>query len=421
VPVFIPLARAGQVAPPSAKPVLTPKEALAARTKAFASKSGAKPVAKTEGVPASSFDAALVDAGADDAVAALAKAGEAGAALVDAWAAAGNAAAVVEVAESEAAPSAARKAARRALNVLRARGVAIPTRDKAIKREEAVVPEAEAVFTAPDVQGTFILSLTRRDPSGRFQLGEVMIREPFGVIQAWGGWVSGSQIKESRSRQTEGYGIAPVPVPVAWARHRIAEARKLNASSGQVAPLGLERCLPLLDPTPDAAPDHPVKDLEAEITSERAASAAPGSGKLHEEPEFRGWLADRRAVEELLVKLGERIGPQGKDMDRGLFDAALAEEIAAATDRYFSPEVRGLLVSRIRDAAISIRSRKGDRAASDVLAVARAISEAGLITSPPRDIPFLKQFFEIGLRAIAQQTGGELRVPIPQGQAQPAG
>jgi hypothetical protein len=117
-------------------------------------------------------------------------------------------------------------------------------------------------------------------------------------------------------------------------------------------------------------------------------------------------------VNELILKLGERLGPQGKDLGREGFDAALAEEIASATDRFFSPEIRQAIAARMRDAAISVRARKGDQAASHVVAVARAIIDAGLITSPPREIPFLRQFFEIGLRAVAEQTGGQLRVPI---------
>jgi hypothetical protein len=416
--VFIPLARAGQVAPASVKPALTAKEALAAKTKAHAAKAGAKPAAKAPDAKGAGFDATLVEVAADEAVAALQKAGDAATALVDAWAAANNAAAIAEVAECDAVQGAARKAARRAINVLRSRGVAVPTRARA-KVEERPEMEAEAQLTTPDALGTFILSFTRREPSGRYHMAEVVVREPYGVLQAWGGWLSLSQIKEGRTRQLEGYGIAPVPVSVAWARHRIASARKLNATSGQVVPLGLERCLDLLDPVPDAEPAHPISDLEAELTSERAASAAAASGRLHEEPEFRAWIADRGALEELLYKLGERIGPQAT-MDRAAFDAALTEEVAAATDRYFSPEARALLASRMRDAAVSVRVRNGDAAATDVLAVARAVTEAGLITSPPRDIPFLRRFFEIGLRAVAAQTGGDLRVPVPQGTPQPS-
>jgi hypothetical protein len=418
MPVFIPLARAGQVTPQSAKPALTPKEALAAKTKAHAPKPAAKP-AKAGGTPANVIDADLIGASADGAIAAIAKAGDAAAALVDAWATANNAAAIAEVAEAEAVPGAARKAARRALNVLRSRGVAIPTRAPGAKKEERVDVEAEAVLTPPDSVGTFMLAITKREPSGRFHLAELVIREPHGVLQAWGGWLSGTQIKEGRARQLGGYGLAPVPVPLAWARHRIAQARALNASSGQVLPLGFDRCLALLDPVPEAAPPHPLAELEASVTAEAAAAAAAGSAQLHDEPEFRGWLVDRPAIDEMLGKLGERIGPQGTQMDREAFDAAMAEEIAAATDRHFTPEVRQALAARMRDAAISIRGRKDERAAAGALAVARAIVDAGLITSPPREIPFLVRFFDRGLRALAQQAGGQLRVPVAAGAPAP--
>jgi hypothetical protein len=413
-PIFIPLARAGQVAPPSAKPALTPKEALAAKTKAHAAKSGAKPAPKPSESKAG-FEASLVGASADDAVAACEKAGEAAAALVDAWATANNAAAIAEVAECEAVSGAARKAARRALNVLRSRGVAIPVRAKVEERPHEA--EAEAQLTSPDTQGTFILTLTRREQSGRYHMAEIVLREPFGILRAWAGWLSLSQIKEGRNRQLEGYGIAPVSVPIAWARARVAAARKLNATSGQVLPLGLDRCIELLEPLPPSEPVHPAADLEGGITSERTSSATSASGLLHAEPEFRGWIAEPHALEELLYKLGERLGPEGIK-DRAGFDAALTEEVAAATDRYFSPEARALLASRMRDAAVSVRARKGEAAATDVLAVARAVTEAGLITSPPREIPFLLQFFDLGLRAVAAQTGGQLRIPIPAG-AQP--
>ena len=67
-----------------------------------------------------------------------------------------------------------------------------------------------------------------------------------------------------------------------------------------------------------------------------------------------------------------------------------------------------------------MRSRKGDDRALDVLATARAVKEAGLITSPPREIPFLVAFFQKGLAALARLGGGQLRVPVAQPPAAPA-
>ena len=64
-----------------------------------------------------------------------------------------------------------------------------------------------------------------------------------------------------------------------------------------------------------------------------------------------------------------------------------------------------------------MRARKGDERALDVLAVARAVKEAGLITAPPREIPFLTAFFQKALGALARMGGGQLRIPVPQGAA----
>lgn len=237
------------------------------------------------------------------------------------------------------------------------------------------------------------------------------MREPIGILHAGGGWISGSQLKDGRARATEALGVSPVPVSLEWARWRIAAARELNARSKHVVPLGYDNCRELFEPVPAAEPPHPVGDLEAAVTSEKAWADAPGSAGLHGEPEFRSWLPDRGALDELLQKLGARLGPEAaKEPEK--VDEALRAEIADATDRFFSPEVRAIVAGRMRDAAISIRARKGDAVASTVLGVARAVTEAGLITSPPREIPFLLAFFQKGVSYLVQQGGGSLRVPV---------
>jgi hypothetical protein len=408
IPVFVPKRPAqGKV-----KPALTPKEALAARTKAMAT-TAVKPkvAAKPEG--GATFDAALVSVDQAGAKAAIVSAGEGAAALVDAWLAASNVEAIVEIVESDDVAGGARKAARRALNVLRSRGVAIPERRHVVKMDDRAEVSIEATMIPPDGSGTFSISITSKDASGRYHIAEVIIREPIGIVQAGSGWLSGTQIKEGRSRAMEGLGVAPVAVPVEWARHRIAESRKLNATSRQVLPLGLEACRELIETTATECA-HPLAELDAAITVEQATSAATGSGALHQEPEMRAWLPDRGALDEMLQKVGERLGADGvSDPDK--VNEALREEIDAATDRFFSPEVRAIVSRRLADAAISVRSRKGQDRAIEMLSVARAIREAGLITSPPREIPFLTGFFQKALGILAQQGGGQLRVPVAAG------
>jgi len=111
--------------------------------------------------------------------------------------------------------------------------------------------------------------------------------------------------------------------------------------------------------------------------------------------------------------VGERLGEDGAQNPEAV-DEALKAEIAAATDRFFTPELRELVASRMTDAAISVRDRAGDDAAKRVLAVARAVREAGLITSPPSDIPFLLRYFQKGVAVLARQGRGSLQIPIPR-------
>jgi len=412
IPVFVPKRPASA----KVKPALTPKEALAARNKA-ATPAKPKAVEKPQG-EAATFDPALLSVDAAGAKAAIVTAGEGAAALVDAWLAAANVEAIVEVVESDDVAGSARKAARRAINVLRSRGVAIPERRHVVKMDDRAEVSIEATLIPPDGSGTFSISITSRDASGRYHIAEVIIREPFGIVQAGSGWLSGSQLKEGRNRAMGGLGVAPVAVPVEWARYRIAESRKLNATSRQVLPLGLEACRELIETT-DAEVAHPLAALDAALTSEQVTAAVTDSAQLHNEPELRAWLPDRGALDEMLQKVGERLGAEGVN-DGAKVDEALREEIAAATDRFFSPEVRSIVARRLADAALSVRSRKGEDRAVAVLSVARGVREAGLITSPPREIPFLTGFFQKALGILAQQSGGQLRVPVPAQSSAPA-
>lgn len=428
VPVHVPLAKTAAV---SKKPALTPKEALSAKA-AKAAQAAAKgkvaeapkPEAAAEvSAPAAgaagAFDESALSAGWETAKEALKQAGNRALALVDAWLGGSNAAAIAATAEADDVAGPVRKAARRALNVLKARGTSIPSKPHVARVAETKPDVLEAAFIPPDSTGTTSITITSRDSSGRYHIAEVIARDPVGILHAGSGWLSGSQLKEGRNRAAESMGVSPVNVPVEWARHRIAEAQKQNAVSKQVLPLGLERCRELIEPVPEESPRHPVEDLEAEVTSEMAWARAPGSAALHDEPEFRGWLPDRRLLEEVLQGVGKRLGPDGLK-DSGRVSAALDEEIHSATDRFFSPDVRNLVAGRMRDAAISVRARKGDERATEVLSVARAVREAGLITSPPREIPFLVAFVQKGIGALAQQGGGSLRIPMSSGLPAPA-
>ncbi|HZO14177.1 MAG TPA: hypothetical protein VFB62_12985 [Polyangiaceae bacterium] len=393
---------------------LTPKEALKARL----AKRGKPGKQASDGMPTSiELSPEWLEATGAAATDAIQAAAEGGEALVKAWLDRSNVDALARAASHDSLIGRVRKAARRALNVLRSRGIEIPDVQPAaaVRPQSGAEARAEAPvasFVPPDAVGTAFFSISQRQPGGRFFVADVLIRPDVGVVHASSGRIAGKHIRRWKNRVTERFGTAPVEVPLAWARQRIAEGRKLNESSGQVLPLGFDSCAVMFEPVPDAPEKHPTSDLEPSDAD--VSKAAGDSDVLHNEPEFRSWVPDRRAVDELLMKVGERVGGDG-GQDPSVVDEALRVEIAAATDRYFSPERRALLADLMRDSAISIR-RRSDDTARRALAVARAVREAGLITSPPSEIPFLVSFFRKAVAILVQRGQGKLEVPVPRGE-----
>ena len=409
-PLPVPLAR-NVVATKTAKPSLTAKEALSAKARSAHQPTKAKQVS----VPATTtVPEELVGATETTAIAAAVQSGNAIESLVDRWVAANNVEAIAAVADADQAPAAARKAARRGIAVLKARGIAVPERQRVARLIDDTPTHVEATFLPPDGSGASAFTIAKREANGRFHIAEVIIRDAVGVLYAGSGWLSGSQLKDTRARAEKSVGVAPVRIPIEWARERIARAVEQNKTSGRVLPLQFDSCRPLVESKAEAATAHPLADLEASAANAPTDAHVTDSARVHEEPEFHGWIPDQAAVGELLQKVGERLGSDGMK-DPARFDEALREEVAAATDRYFTPDVRSQIAARLLDAAISVRARRGDERATALAVLARAIREAGLITSPPRDIPFLLGYFQKAIGMLARQNGGQLRIPVRAG------
>jgi hypothetical protein len=352
-----------------------------------------------------------VAAEADSALAVAGEAGDRVVALVDAWVHAGNAAAVSVVADRGA--GAGRKAARRGLNVLRSRGVKVDEQPRvtslaAGQREpEAVV---EAWLVPPDSSGTSLVVIASRSTTSRAQSGFFQLHDVVGLHQVSTGELSGGALKDALKRASEN-GAQAVRIPLEYARYRVALGREQSKKIGQPEPLGLTRALELLTGTPTETVAHPLENEGLEIADEDAKDLAKTSASLHNLREFRGWLPDRGAVDEMLREVGEHLQGQSEPPVE-LMQAAMKDGVEAATDRYFGPERRALLVSRMRDAALSVLSAEGETRALEVVATMKRIELCGLITDPPREVPFLRAFFDKAVAVLAMQGGGRLQVPI---------
>jgi hypothetical protein len=364
----------------------------------------------TEKKTESSFDTATVGAQGDAALAALAKAGERADALIDAWVAAANAGAVALA--SERALGKARKSARRALNVLKSRGVEPPAVTRVAsfsgKKEEEVV---EGYLVAPDGNGVSLIVVAARTLTSRYRALFAFVSRTGGVLDVRPTEVGQAQLKESMQAALRGSKYRPVKVPVEWARARIAEARALHRERGVPEPLGFAGAESLLGDAPKEPPQHPFDAEGLELGDDDAKELLAKSAELHRLPEFRGWLPSRPAVDEMLANVGRSLPPGEEEPDPKAVEAAIQAELLAATDRYFTPERRADLVLSMKDSALSVLAREGEGVALDIVAAIKGIERCGLITDPPHDVPFLKLFFEKALGVLLQQGRGQLRVP----------
>lgn len=372
---------------------------------------------------ASDFDSKLLSATAESALASLTQAGAGAAQLVEAWVKAGNAAAVAEAAER--ADGAARKAARRGLNVLKARGVAVPQQARiSALAGERPAEQTEAFMLAPDSLGNVLLAITTRSATARGKVAFVYLNDELGVHRVDVGELSQSQLKDALAKALPGARYKAVSVPVEWARKRVADARARHAERKTPEPMGFSRADSLLTPVPAEPVAHPFDAEGLELSLEDASDMIKSSGELHGLPELQGWFPDKGAVDELFAFVGKSLSEGGHDPAKEpppeALREALNEQIAAATDRYFTPERRARLVIALKDAALSVLAREGEEKALQISALAKVVAEAGLITNPPREIPFLRGYFEKAVSLLAMQNQGRIRIPVPPGAAQAA-
>ena len=364
-----------------------------------------------------SFDAEALEAPADQALAQLKRAGDRAASLLEAWVARQNAAAVHAISTSD---SAHRKAARRALSVLKSRGVAVPD----VKAPAPTVSPSEltheAWFVPSDTGGVAIYTLSSHSVGERWSIAELRVHDQAGLVHVSAGEATRSSIRNGFQELKSQRGLSPTPVPSEWARWRVARGRERNQKSGMVMPLGLDGAAPLLGPVPESEPAHPIDRAQVAVDEGEIEKRAQASASLHNEPEFASWLPDLRVVQELLAKVGEHMDPSAGEQKPEQVNALLNEQVVAATDRFFTPDFRNVIALRMKDAAISVLARAGRERALDVLATAEAAKRAGLITSPPSDIPFLRAFFQKALAVVASSSGGRLSIPVPKGAQPPA-
>ena len=258
-----------------------------------------------------------------------------------------------------------------------------------------------------------MLVFTRRAPAGRCRAAFVVLNDAIGVQRVDNDNLSQSKLQERFDQALkDGAAGKSVQVPIAWARWRVDSALKQQAKRGLPEPMGLTTARELLQPVPEQAPSHPLDEEGLVLDDEDARELAKTSATLHRFPEFQGWLPTKRAVDEIMLKVGQTMRP-GETPPDGHVEAQLETEVKAATDRYFTPEARERLVAVMKDSTLGVLARAGEQSALEVVAAMKAIEQCGLITNPPHEVQFLRAFFDKAVAYMVAQGNGSLRIPIP--------
>lgn len=342
---------------------------------------------------------------------AVARAGARAEDLVLAWRDGKNAAALLEVAEAGSGPS--RKAAKRALAVLKSRGVVIPERNKVARLTSAEEETVEAYMTAPDGALNVLFVIARWPKARRGRAVFALLNDGVGLLNLRISEIAQSSLK-SEVKRIAGERARLCPVSLEWAQSRVAAARTKNAENKVPLPLGLDSAADLLAGDPSPVQTHPFDEEGLVLADEDAAALAVGSANLHFLPEFAPWMPSSAAVQAMLADVGSSLGGTEKPSESDLSDRLVAA-MKAATDRYFVPELRARVVLAMKDAALVVLSREGEQKALEVAAAILAVEKCGLVTNPPHEVPFLRAFFEKAVQLMMAQNNGQLRIPVPRG------
>lgn len=355
--------------------------------------------------PEPTFSDAELDASAEAALGALAAHPEAKhEALVQAWVAHRNAAAVDAIARDDKAPGRARKAAKRALGVLKARGVALPEKGSVVAAVSKPIVSFEARMIFPDGQGAQMWWIAKVTSTGGTDVVEITTHDRAGLVALERGRPTTGNLKQIWQNWAARAGRVPAVVPVEYARARIAQAKALSAARRAVLPMGVDAAAELLEPAPSSV-EHPMVTESLAVPSEESAVKArlENSMRLHEEPEFSTWMPENPAATQLLQSLNERVValPEA-DRVQEKVDPIVNTSIEEAADAYFSEERKRLYARRLADCAWTLYQGGRIDRAIDTLLVAQAIERAGVVSDRPSEIPFVRGMF-LKLIAVAQQ------------------
>ncbi len=281
------------------------------------------------------------------------------------------------------------KEAKRALHLLRTRGVAVP--EAARLAPPPPPPVVEEVFpcyaSALDGQGERAIWIARNLPGRGVEVGQAVVSDLLGLVELQVGVLGRKEYRGfGKDIEERGRTMGVAEIDPMHARSTVTEARRRNDQSGRQVPVGADAWLTRIGPgTPAPDPAASLPPLPEE--EERRALAA--SAGLHELPILRGWLADEAALRALATRL-DSLSAEAAKANPAEHARRVAEAISGALEAWLDASCRQRLTVRLFTVSEHLAAMGLSDRAAQAAAAARALASG----VPGRDVPFAREMVE---------------------------
>ncbi len=288
------------------------------------------------------------------------------------------------------------KEGKRALYALKLRGVAVPEPARPAAPTPVPIPEPAVPCFASTVDGhgERAVWIGRSVPGKGIEVGQAVLSDEKGLLELHLAQLGRKEYRQfAKDLLERGRAMGVAEVDREQAKGFAAAARRLNDSAGFPPPAGADAWLSRLGP---ALPPPDPADRFPPLPDDEERAAVEASGRLHELPLVRGWLADEEALRRLAQKLDE-IAVSALYLDERQRAEAATGVVADAVAAHFDAPRRARWASRLFAVADHL-DRSGDAVHARLAAAAARALRAGV---PPDRIPFARLLVEKAFPATA--------------------
>jgi hypothetical protein len=301
------------------------------------------------------------------------------------------------------------KKARRALHLLRARGVTAPTEKREFRPAGPYAVEELSLASAIDGRGERIVWLARAGQEG-IDIFEAQLSETRGIIGFTAAHTSRKEWRRHLERVSDDERLAVGRISEQHARALIEAGYQCTLAVGRTPPEEFARAKlslghyepeaqhPALAVAPPLSLDGGSRDASGEVVPGGRPIALELRGQLAsllDLPELQMWIPPQEILPELDLAIGNIVTSK-LVIDPAQRREQLAEAIDQLADRTLTPEYRRLLAERLRETAYLLHQRGKPDAA-------RLATTAALVTDdesiPGRGNPFLVRLINKVVRA----------------------